>query len=52
VQIGDNAVADVGGARAVRMHGILIDRRGRASGADYPIIRALAEAPGAVAGLA
>jgi putative hydrolase of the HAD superfamily len=52
VQIGDNAVADVGGARAMGMHGVLIDRRGRAGGTDYPVIKALAEVPDVVAGLA
>ncbi len=51
VQIGDNAVADVAGARSVGMHGILIDRRGRAHTADYPVVRALADVPGVVAGL-
>ena len=51
VQIGDNAVADVAGARAVGMHGILIDRRGREHTADYPVVRALAEVPEVVAGL-
>ena len=35
VQIGDNAVADVAGARAVGMHGILIDRR---AGSTMPTI--------------
>ncbi len=49
VQIGDNAVADVLGARAVGMHGILIDRRGRARNPDYPVVRALAEVPAVVA---
>jgi putative hydrolase of the HAD superfamily len=51
VQIGDNAVADVAGARAVGMHGVLIDRRGREHAADYPVVRALAEVPEIVAGL-
>jgi len=45
VQIGDNAVADVAGARAVGMHGILIDRRGRAHTGEYPVVRVLAEVP-------
>jgi len=45
VQIGDNAVADVAGARAVGMHGILIDRRDRAHTGEYPVVRALAEVP-------
>ena len=51
VQIGDNAVADVAGARAVGIHGVLIDRRGRAHNAEYPVVRALAEVPEVVAGL-
>jgi putative hydrolase of the HAD superfamily len=51
VQIGDNAIADVAGARAVGMHGVLIDRRGRGHTADYPVVRALAEVPGIVARL-
>jgi hypothetical protein len=34
------------------MHGVLIDRRGRAGGTDYPVIKALAEVPDVVAGLA
>lgn len=51
VQIGDNAVADVAGARAVGMHGILIDRRGREHDDTYPVVRALAEVPEVVAGL-
>ena len=45
VQIGDNAVADVAGARAVGMHGVLIDRRGREHTGEYPVVRALAEVP-------
>jgi putative hydrolase of the HAD superfamily len=51
VQIGDNAVADVGGAKAVGMHGMLIDRRGQEHAAEYPVVRALAAVPEAVAGL-
>ncbi len=51
VQIGDNAVADVAGARAVGIHGVLIDRRGREHDAEYPIVRALADVPDVVAGL-
>lgn len=51
VQIGDNAVADVMGAHAVGMHAILIDRHGRGANPDYPVVRALADVPGVVAGL-
>ena len=53
VQIGDNAVADVLGARAIGMHGVLVDRSGRhGDNADFPVVRALADVPEIVAGLA
>lgn len=51
VQIGDNAVADVLGAQAIGMHGILIDRRERHASVDFPVARALADVPEIVAGL-
>lgn len=51
VQIGDNAVADVGGARAVGMHGILIDRHDRPAPVDITVARALAEVPALVTAL-
>jgi putative hydrolase of the HAD superfamily len=51
VQIGDNATADVAGARAVGMHGILIDRRDRPAPEGVTVVRALAEVPALVAAL-
>ena len=51
VQIGDNATADVIGARAVGMQGILIDRRGRYANRDYPVVGSLADVPRVVANL-
>jgi putative hydrolase of the HAD superfamily len=45
VQIGDNALADVRGARAIGMHGILIDRRNRPAPEGIPVARALADVP-------
>jgi putative hydrolase of the HAD superfamily len=52
VHIGDNATADVGGARAMGMHPILIDRHGRHGNADFPVVRALAKIPAVVARIA
>ncbi len=52
VQIGDNAVADVLGARAISMHGILLDRAGRhGDNRDFPVVQGLTAIPGIVAGL-
>ncbi len=51
VQIGDNAIADVGGARAVGIHAVLIDRRGRPAPAGVTVARALAEVPALIARL-
>jgi putative hydrolase of the HAD superfamily len=51
VQIGDNPIADVSGARARGMHAILIARRDRPAPEGVPVARALADVPGIVAGL-
>jgi putative hydrolase of the HAD superfamily len=51
VQIGDNLFADVQGARAHGMHGILVDRRDRPAPTGIPVARSLAEIPALVAGL-
>jgi putative hydrolase of the HAD superfamily len=52
VQIGDNAIADVQGARTAGMHGILIDRRNRPAPAGVPVARALADVPAVIEGFA
>lgn len=52
VQIGDNAIADVQGARGVGMHAILMDRRNRPAPAGVPVARALADVPDLIERLA
>lgn len=51
VQIGDNRIADVGGARAVGMHAILLDRHHRPAPPGVTVARALADIPALVAAL-
>ncbi len=41
LHVGDSLVADVQGARAAGMTGVLLDRSGTATSGEYPIIRSL-----------
>lgn len=50
VMIGDSLRADVEGARAAGLTGILLDRSGEASAPGVPVIRSLAELPPIVTG--